>query len=171
MIIFIAPYLSIKKEYYINKGDVIFLKYHRNNMYDKLLEFLNLFIEDSSADYWYDNAVVEAMEMLELFSENDWLCMMKDIRSQPVEIRKKIAYCFDDENNLYQLELLLLLLESADDELFEVCIDSLRIFLPAQKDMIQQKIAASNELKNKLRDAKGITKKIFDDFLFLLDKK
>lgn len=142
-------------------------------MYYRLLKFLKEFNKNSSPDYWYDIGVIEASELFELFSERDWLYMIEDINNQPIDIRKKIAYCFDDSNNLYQLKILLLLLENHDydDELFEICIDSLRIFLPKNKKIIQERRSLINQLKNKSKTETGIVKKIFNDFLSLLDKE
>ena len=76
----------------------------------------------------------------------------------------------DDHNNLDELKILLSLLTVEDEELFEICIDSLRSFTPsACKQMILDNLSIIHRVNELLPKANIPGKKIMKDFLVNID--
>lgn len=136
-------------------------------MYKKFVEYMKDFLdEDSSPDFWYDIASEEARKLLLLFTESDWRELTKGLNMQPLEYKKKLAYCLDDIESREQLNVLLLLTNTTDSELLEICIDSLRNFLDGDsvKSILQNQILIES-INKLLPNAGPVTKKIYEDFL------
>ena len=66
--------------------------------FDKyILEFA---VEDFVVDYWYDEGVDIAENMLQEFSDNDWKSLLEIMPMRTVEWQKLLAYCMHDGNDL-----------------------------------------------------------------------
>lgn len=132
--------------------------------YKELDELLTHEVTD---DAWYDDGVFIAQEIIENFSANDWKELLKCFMSKNISWKKKLVYSFCDNNNLNEVYIIVqLLLNSNDDELFEICIDSLRNF---DKKVL---ISTFNEypyllqdIKIKILKIKSPFEKIYIDFL------
>jgi len=90
-------------------------------------ELDTLLSANTTVDSWYDGCVI-ANEILAEFSSSDWEELSNQVLSKPVEWQRKLAYCLDNECNMYELNVLIALLSTDDAELFEICIDTLRSF-------------------------------------------
>lgn len=78
-------------------------------------------------DYWYDDGVMIAEEMLQKFEDGDWELLINEIKSKSIEWQTRYAYCIDvGINHEYALKSLMMLTETDDEELFVTVIDSLR---------------------------------------------
>ncbi len=140
-------------------------------MYKNFVEFMKDFLdEDSSQDFWYDIASEDARKLLLRFSESDWLEMLNELDFQPLEFKKKLAYCLDNIESAQQLKVLLQLANTQDKELFEVCVDSLRNFMDNDRDEILQNKLLINNIKQMLPDVGIATKKVYEDFLYKLER-
>ena len=95
-------------------------------MYSELEEYLLGYLP---ADYWYDEGVDIARDIISGFKEDDWKELSERLSLQNNEWKKKLAYCLYDEDNNFELQTLLKLLDTNDEELFEICLDSLRSFI------------------------------------------
>lgn len=114
--------------------------------FDKLI--MEMSGDNVSDDYWYDIGVNEAMSILEDFSENDWDLLKKNIMDKPLNWKKRLVYCFEEEGDIREINIILSLVETKDKELFEMCIDSLRLLINENnKDLIVN----NNELMKKMR--------------------
>ncbi|KUF22377.1 hypothetical protein MHZ96_18080 [Bacillus safensis] len=91
-------------------------------------ELDNLLSADTTVDSWSDDGCLIASEILSDFSLNDWKELSNQVLNKPIEWRRKIAYCLDNECKEYELNILIDLLNTNDNELFEICIDTLRSF-------------------------------------------
>lgn len=91
-------------------------------------ELDTLLSADTTIDSWHDDGCVIANEILAEFSSSDWEELSNQVLSKPVEWQRKLAYCLDNECNMYELNILIALLSTEDAELFEICIDTLRSF-------------------------------------------
>lgn len=141
-------------------------------MYKQFVKFMKDFLdEDSSPDFWYDIASEDARKLLLTFSENDWMEMIKELDSQPLEFKKKLAYCLDNTENNYQLKILLLLANTQDNELLEICVDSLRSFMDNNRNLILQNKQLIDSIKQILPDVGVVTKNIYENFLSKLEQK
>lgn len=85
--------------------------------------------ENSSQDFWYDIASDKAEKFLSDFSQKDWEELNENLPYLELELKRKLAYCLNESGNHYQLKTLILLTDTKDNELFEICIDSLRDFI------------------------------------------
>lgn len=114
--------------------------------FDKLITEMSG--ENASDDYWYDVGVNDAMTLLEKFSEIDWELLGRNIMDKSLEWQKRVVYCFEEENDAREINIILSLIETTDKELFEMCIDSLRFLI---NDSNKDCIINNNELLEKLR--------------------
>ena len=93
-------------------------------MYKKLDEYLSGYFKD---DYWYDEGVIIAQEMLNKFTKNDWVNLIAELKMKPLQWQIKYAYIADAGINDKSIaKSLFLLMENDNEELNEVCKDSLR---------------------------------------------
>ncbi|AQR94355.1 hypothetical protein [Clostridium saccharoperbutylacetonicum] len=119
--------------------------------FDKLITEMSR--ENASDDYWYDVGVSDAMTLLEKFSEDDWKVLGNNVIDKPLEWQKRLVYCFEEENDAREINIILSLIETTDKELFEMCIDSLRFLI---NDNNKDYIINNNELMKKLRKVASI---------------
>ncbi len=82
--------------------------------------------DNEPGDYWYDCAIVESTEMLSKFKESDWKCLLGDLANKPIFWKIRLVECLGDLNNSYELEVILYLINTDDNNLFNSCLDSLR---------------------------------------------
>lgn len=104
-------------------------------LYKELDELITEY--QNSTDFWYDVGCVMVSERLSKFSSQDWEQLSNEVLTKSLEWQKKLAYCLDSNCNMHELEILLSLLSTEDEELFETCVDTLRSFTtPESKKMI-----------------------------------
>lgn len=132
-------------------------------MYEQLEEYLS---GTFSIDYWYDEGYVFASDLLKKFSKNDWEKLLCNIHTKPRDWQIRFAYSTSDINNEYVLESLILLSNIDDDELFETCIDSLRVLLDEGNSI---EIVMATEIKQRIEKIMGkcdhVSQKMFENFL------
>jgi hypothetical protein len=134
-------------------------------MYNEFDKYLLGYFTD---DYWYDEGFSIARDMLSEFSDEDWLKLQDELLEKDIEWQKKLAYCIDNTSKLYELVSLLTLSMDKDNELFNICIDSLRSFIT---DDNYKKIVSQNEVLVRQVDDlistpnKGIIKGIYQNFI------
>lgn len=132
-------------------------------MYNEFDKYLSGNFHD---DYWYDEGVTIAQELLESFSEEDWEFLVNEFEDKTLGWRKRLAYCMDDKHNLHQLTILLTLLQDNDDELLELTIDSLRTFDTRQnKELIKTSPVLRDTLVKLMNTPSIPTKRMINDFI------
>ncbi|MCM1508921.1 MAG: hypothetical protein NC177_17575 [Ruminococcus flavefaciens] len=97
-------------------GDIIF------KSLDMILSY------NDTMDYWYDEGFCYAQKLLADFSDDDWKALSAIILSRSSDYQKKLVYCFDGSDEFHELKIIEKLLSVDDDELFIICVDSLRNF-------------------------------------------
>lgn len=95
-------------------------------MYDELEKYLLGYLP---ANYWYDEGVDIAQDMISNFKDDDWKQLLEQLSKQNIEWKKKLAYCLYNDSNEYELLTLLELIDTRDEELLEITLDSLRDFI------------------------------------------
>lgn len=129
-------------------------------------ELDNLLSADTSVDSWYDDGCVIASEMLSEFNPSDWVELSNQVQNKPIEWQRKLAYCLDNECNVNEFNILLSLLSTNDEELFEICIDTLRSFTNQEvKKMILDNPNILQRINDSLHTASLPVKKMLQDFL------
>ena len=102
-------------------------------MFTEFDEYLKAFqSDDFNFNYWNDEGFTIAQEMLEAFQDADWQELAGCLTERTDGWKKRLAYCLDDNTEPRQLDLLLRMADTEDDELLETVIDSLRIFLTGE---------------------------------------
>ncbi len=136
-------------------------------MFDEFDKYIFEFaVEDFAIDYWYDEGVDVAENMLCEFAENDWKMLLEAVSERTVEWQKRLAYCMHDKNDLNQLKVLLNLAEIDDSELFEIVVDSLRNFTSKESlNLIQMDSRIVSKIEELMPKAGDATKRVFEDFL------
>ncbi|MBU5246985.1 hypothetical protein KQI37_15065 [Bacillus halotolerans] len=129
-------------------------------------ELDNLLSAETTEGSWYDDGCIIASDILSDFRADDWGKLKSEVLTKPLEWQKKLAYCMDNNGSSHEFSILLSLLSIDDEELFEVCIDSLRSFVtPESKQMILNDPFILQRINDKLPKASAPVKKILEDFL------
>ncbi|MCM3040664.1 hypothetical protein M3201_13255 [Paenibacillus motobuensis] len=129
-------------------------------------ELDNLLSADTTVDSWYDDGCVIASEMLSEFNLSDWAELSNQVHNKPIEWQRKLAYCLDNECNANEFNILLKLLSTNDEELFEICIDTLRSFTNQEiNKMILDNPKILQRINDLLLTASAPVEKILQDFL------
>ncbi|MEI4803819.1 hypothetical protein ACIGHG_21430 [Bacillus sp. NPDC077411] len=133
-------------------------------------ELDNLLSGDTTEDAWYDDGCIIASEILLEFSQKDWEELAGETLTKPIEWQKKLAYCMDSNCNVYEFGILLSLLSIEAEELFVICIDTLRSFTTLEnKQMLLNDPSILHRINEILPKASIPVKKILEDFLVKID--
>lgn len=138
-------------------------------MFSEVDEYLKEFeMQDYALDYWYDEGFSIAQDMLLRFSEEDWNQLKEQLEERSLGWRRRLAYCLHDSENLNEIIILSHLIETDDEELFEIAVDSLRchnakiiVNLKSIKKEILDKIVDRSNSSN----SSEVEKKVMVDFL------
>lgn len=126
----------------------------------------NLLSADTTVDSWYDDGCVIVREMLSEFSPSDWDELSNQVLSKPVDWQRKLAYCLDNECSIREVNILISMLSTNDEELFEICIDTLRSFSSIEsKQIILDNSKILQRVNDLLPTASVPVKKVLQDFL------
>ncbi|SDZ69177.1 hypothetical protein SAMN05421736_1522 [Evansella caseinilytica] len=121
---------------------------------------------ETTLDSWYDDGCIIASEIISEFSIRDWEELARNVHTKPLEWQKKLAYCLDTNCSIHELEMLISLLNTEDEELFEMCIDTLRSFTKTEnKQMILENPFIIHRVNELIPKAGVATKRILQDFL------
>ncbi len=132
-------------------------------MYNELDKYLLGYLP---MDYWYDEGVDIAREIISDFKECDWKMLLEEISNKDIEWKKKIAYCLYNCDNKHELLLLLELLDTEDEELFEISLDSLRSFINKETvEFLINNPAAICKIKELYYNSDGPTQIMLKDLI------
>ena len=133
-------------------------------MYEKLDDFLS---GNFSEDSWYDDGCCIADDMIDSFVENDWIKLRNNLPSKEILWKRRLAYCLTNNENVHELEILLNFIDTQDEDLFELTINSLVEFNTKEcKQFIMKKNPYIFEnVKNKLPNKSIVTTKLLENFL------
>lgn len=135
------------------KKEVKNLTYY--NRFDELITEMSQ--DNVSDDFFYDIGVIDATQILSKFDCNDWRKLEKNIVGKNDEWKKKAIYCFEGE---FPEELLVVLaaIDTDNMELFEVCVDSLRLMINENnKSMILENTKFIQKLKEEADNKNAIS--------------
>ena len=94
-------------------------------MYNKFDVCVSDFSKESeSGDYWYDCAILEATEILKEFNNNDWELLLTQLKLKPIFWQKRLVECLGDLHNSHELEVLLNIINTNNEDLFISCVDT-----------------------------------------------
>lgn len=135
-------------------------------MYNKLDEYLVEFSdENTSDDYWYDVGFEYACQLLNEFKEEDWSKLIKRIDEKNIIWKKRLVYCFGDNKRDEEMNIILKLIDTKDEELFVMCIDALCEIIGKDN---KSKIASNQVIERVLQiipESGLATKKVLERFI------
>lgn len=104
--------------------------------------------------------------MLCEFKEDDWKTLLEAVSERTIEWQKHLAYCLNDKSDLNQLKVLLSLVDTDDNELFEIVVDSLRNFTSEESlNLIQAESRIVSRIEELMPKVGNVTKKVFEEFI------
>ncbi|MHC5218086.1 hypothetical protein ACYSNR_15610 [Enterococcus sp. LJL128] len=135
-------------------------------MFEKLDNYLLDFInENSSEDFWYDYAYIQAQELLNNFTQSDWEELYKHIDAKSDLWKIRVAYCIDEDAGMNGFRFLLSLMNDSDD-VIEYALDSLRSFDAEEyKSIISSNDILKMKAQDLLENASPPVKKMLENFL------
>lgn len=85
--------------------------------------------ERNPGDFWYDCAILEAIDILRAFDENDWARLSSQLEFKDVFWKKRLVECLGEVHVSQELNVILSVIGTCDDEDLQVAsIDVLRSF-------------------------------------------
>lgn len=137
-------------------------------MYTELNSLLEQNVTD---DAWYDDGFLVAQDIMNNFVAEDWKRLGEEVLSKDIEWQKKLAYCIDNQLIEKELNIICKLLQVKNDELLEMCVDSLRSFDNEVGHLyIKNNPQIIQMVKSRIKNAGTIEKIILEKFLSIFDE-
>ena len=137
-------------------------------MYTELNSLLEQNVTD---DAWYDDGFLVAQDIMNYFVAEDWKRLGEEVLSKDIEWQKKLAYCIDNQLIEEELNIICKLLQVKNDELLEMCVDSLRSFDNEVGHLyIKNNPQIIQMVKSRKKNAGTIEKIILEKFLSIFDE-
>ena len=129
-------------------------------------ELDRLLLKETTIDSWYDDGFVIAQDILKQFDSEDWKKLNNELLNKDLDWHKKLIYCIHNQIIDKELEIILRLITIDDKELFEMCIDALRVFNnETGYSLIKKNPQIIAEVKERINVTGNVGKKILQDFL------
>lgn len=97
-------------------------------MYEKFeICIINFSLDCEPGDYWYDCAILEATNILRSFDNSDWALLLNGLAFKSVFWKKRLVECLGELRVPHEIEVILSIIGTADDDLLIACIDALRL--------------------------------------------
>lgn len=133
-------------------------------------ELDDLLLEETSIDLWYDDGFLIAQSIMNDFSENDWINLSQIVLERSLEWQKKLVYCLDNQIIQEEIEIIEKLLSVNDDELLEMCIDTLRSFdNELGHEYVKNHPEVIVKVKEKFDGAGNVTKMMLKSFMKIFE--
>ena len=137
-------------------------------MYTELNSLLEQNVTD---DALYDDGFLVAQDIMNNFVAEDWKRLGEEVLSKDIEWQKKLAYCIDNQLIEEELNIICKLLQVKNDELLEMCVDSLRSFDNEIGHLyIKNNPQIIQTVKSRIKNAGTIEKIILEKFLSIFDE-
>ena len=134
-------------------------------MYDKFENCIFDFsLERDPGDYWYDCAILEAADILRGFGKNDWELLLKQLEFKSIFWKKRLVECLGELNVSQELEIILSVINTSDEDLLVACIDALRL-LDLSKLGERKKEELSLRVACLLTEASPPMKRVLESFI------
>lgn len=130
-------------------------------MLSELNEYLN---GDMSDDYWYDDALFICEDILKEFSDDKWKELLRVIPNENVRWKIHLAECMGNIENPYELQCILKMINTDNDDLFVACVDSLRCMDMSSLNELDKK-EIQNQIKSRMEKSSPPVVKVFEEFL------
>ena len=137
-------------------------------MYTELNSLLEQNVTD---DAWYDDGFLVAQDIMNNFVAEDLKRLGEEVLSKDIEWQIKLAYCIDNQLIEEELNIICKLLQVKNDELLEMCVDSLRSFDNEVGHLyIKNNPQIIQMVKSRIKNAGTIEKIILEKFLSIFDE-
>lgn len=139
---------------------------------DAYNEFNELLLQETTMDSWYDDGFIIAQKIMDSFSKKDWEKLDTNIKNYSLICKKKLLYCIPNRSLVEEIYLVLQLIYDKNEEVFEMCIDSLRSF---DKEILLLILKEYPEVVKYIENNKSqgsiITKQVTDDFFSIVESQ
>ena len=136
-------------------------------MFDEFDKYIKDFeAEDFAGDYWYDEGVLIAVDLLKKFDDSDWNLLKQTLPERSNGWKCRLAYCLGEPDDPRHFEILLALVDTDDTELFVTAVDALRCFKNDHATILNND-QINRKIENLLPEAGIAMKGILQDFLQL----
>lgn len=136
-------------------------------MYTELDDLLE---QNTTIDAWYDDGFLIARSILNDFSQNDWNMLKSNLLNKNLEWQKKLAYSISNKIIIDELDILLELLKINNDELTEICIDSLKLYCTPQfENIIKNNTNVLKIIHDKNNFQSTLTRTVIEQFMQILN--
>lgn len=125
--------------------------------------------ERCSEDYWYDNACIYADQLLEAFTQKDWKELKSQAGQKTLMWKKRLIYCLGSYHNDEELEIIMNLIQTKDEELFVMCIDALRQMINHENKETIPYEGIVERVKDIMLHSGAATKKMLEIFLLQIN--
>lgn len=96
-------------------------------MYEDFERYISSFsLEREPGDYWYDCAILDATEILMRFDDGDWEALLRGLDSKSIFWKRRLVQCLGGLHVQNEIEVILRVIDTQDEDLLVDCIDSLR---------------------------------------------
>lgn len=79
-----------------------------------------------SEDYWYDSAINICEDIIQIFSENDWIQLWSALPHKNEQWNVRLIECLGSISNLWAIKCILKLTKEESKNIFIACVDALR---------------------------------------------
>ena len=136
-------------------------------MYTELDDLLE---QNTTIDAWYDDGFLIARSILNDFSQNDWNMLKNNILNKDLEWQKKLAYSISNKIIIDELDILMELLKINNDELTEICIDSLKLYcIPKFENIIKNNPNVLKIIHDKNNFQSNFTRTVIEQVMQILN--
>ena len=134
--------------------------------FKELKSYMSHFLDEKSSwSYWTDEACDRACEIMAEFTDRDWIEMKEKISAQPMVFKRKVTDCLGQANHPAALDILLMLVDTDDMQLFRDVVGALCEYFPDYRE----KIAAHKEIETKINsiydECSNVSKYTYSSFL------
>lgn len=119
---------------------------------------------DMSEDYWYDDALFICEDILKDFSETKWEELSKVVSNENIRWKIRLAECMGNIGSCYELQCILKMIETDNEDLFVACVDSLRSMDMSTMNEVTKK-EIQNQIKSRMKISSPPVVKVFEEFL------
>ena len=119
-------------------------------------------------DYWYDSALFVCEDILKGFSDDEWKELLEAIPNENIEWKKRLVECLGGLESPYEMDCIIEIITTDDEDLFVACIDSLRSIDTSTMDESIRKDIIKQVEKVIEENSSSPVKKVLEEFLSVI---
>lgn len=131
-------------------------------LFDNLIEIYGL-TDDKTSEQWFDMYYEDGCNLLDKFDEEDWMELKEELQNKSNPWKECMVFCFGDNNNQHEIDILNELSNTEDEQLFIAVADKIRLCFDYDKI---ENIEAIKKRVSEIKDHMGVpTQMVLNSFL------